>query len=84
MRKVLIPLALAATLLASTAPASFAANRVDRYYTVMCTDAQGNEVQAESVDARAIEQGGKLQAIANFNENNPYGMYCWPEGPFTR
>jgi hypothetical protein len=84
MKKVLIPLALAAALLASAAPASLAANRVDRYYTVMCTDAQGNLSEAESVDARAIEQGGKLQAIANFNENNPFGMYCWAEGPFTR
>ena len=33
---------------------------------------------AESVDAHAIEQGGKLGAIDNFNANHE-GWFCWAE-----
>lgn len=69
---------LAATLclLLATAPAALA--RSDAYYTVVCND--GNSY--ESVDAHAIEQGGKAGAIDNFSTNTPLGLTCWPEGPF--
>ena len=60
-----------------------AAARADTYYTVHCLDPEGNPTVNESVDAHAIEQGGKLGAIANFDANNPTGWFCWAEGPFT-
>lgn len=85
MRKLLIPV-LAAMVLATWAPtaASAGAPRADRYYTVFCVDPADpeNTVEAESVDAHAIEQGGKAAAIAKFSENYPFGWTCWAEGPF--
>jgi hypothetical protein len=48
----------------------------------MCTDPGGHDVVAESVDARAIEQGGKQHAIDLFNANHP-GWSCWADGPFN-
>ena len=69
-------LAAATCLLLATAPAALA--RADAYYTVVCDD--GNTY--ESVDAHAIEQGGKVGAIENFSTKTPFGLDCWPEGPF--
>lgn len=63
----------ATTLLILTAPAALA--REDAYYTVVC-----DGVSYESVDARAIEQGGKDDAVAHFGEK--HGMDCGLEGPF--
>jgi len=37
---------------------------------------------AGSVDARAIEQGGKGHAIELFNANHP-AWSCWAAGPFN-
>ena len=70
------------TLVLATAPSAWAGpSRADSYYTVHCTDPDGNPTVNESVDAHAIEQGGKLDAIANFNDNHE-GWSCWVEGPF--
>jgi hypothetical protein len=81
MRKLVLAAAAGALILA-TAPAAFAGpNRADPYYTVHCFDPGGNPTVNESVDAKAIEQGGKLGAIANFNDNHE-GWTCWAEGPF--
>jgi hypothetical protein len=83
MRKLVLAAATGALVLA-TAPAALAGpNRADSYYTVMCTDPDGVVNAAESVDAHAIEQGGKAAAVDNFNASHP-GWFCWPEGPFTR
>ena len=83
MRKLVCAAAVGALVLA-TAPAALAGpNRADSYYTVMCIDPDGVESAAESVDANAIEQGGKAAAIGNFNASHP-GWFCWPDGPFTR
>src|SRR5205085_1308890 len=56
--------------------------RADTYYEVWCTDADGNLIQAESVDAHAIDQGGKGESILKFSEHNHCGWTCWWEGPF--
>jgi hypothetical protein len=83
MRKLVLAVAAGALVLA-TAPSALAGpNRADSYYTVMCTNPDGVKSTAESVDARAIEQGGKAAAIGNFNASHP-GWFCWAEGPFTR
>ena len=37
----------------------------------------------EAVDARAVERGGKEHAVELFSRNNPFGLTCWLEGPFT-
>jgi len=63
--------ALALTL--AIAPAALA--RADAYYTVVC-----DGISYESVDAHAIEQGGKDDAVAHFGEK--HGMDCGLEGPF--
>ena len=79
----LVMAAAVGTLVLATAPSALAGpNRADSYYTVMCIDPGGSEVQAESVDARAIEQGGKGGAISNFNANHP-AWSCWAVGPFN-
>jgi hypothetical protein len=57
----------------ATAPAASA--RADVYYTVVC-----DGVSYESVDAHAIDQGGKDDAVAHFGEK--HGMSCGLEGPF--
>jgi len=82
LRRVAIAMLGCAAILASVPSAFAGPKRADSYYTVMCIDPSGNLVQAESVDARAIEQGGKAAAIALFNENHP-GWSCWAEGPFN-
>ena len=83
MRRLLFAAAVGALVLA-TAPSVWAGpNRADSYYAVHCTDPDGNPTANESVDAHAIQQGGKLGAIANFNANHD-GWTCWAEGPFNR
>jgi hypothetical protein len=62
-------LPLAAALLVATAPAALA--RADSYYTVIC-----DGIAYESVDAHAIDQGHKWDAIQNFMHNTPFGMSC--------
>ena len=80
MRKLALAAAVGALALA-TAPSALAGpNRADTYYTVHCTDPDGNPTVNESVDAHAIEQGGKRGAIANFNAHHE-GWTCWVEGP---
>jgi hypothetical protein len=82
MRKLVLAAAAGALILA-TAPAALAGpKRADSYYTVHCIDPVGSQSVAESVDAQAIEQGGKGDAIENFNANHP-GWSCWAEGPFN-
>jgi hypothetical protein len=78
MRKLAIVAAAAALSLAAVSPVAAGEKRNDAYYTVHCTDPDGNPTVNESVDARAIEQGGKLGAIDNFNANHD-GWLCWAE-----
>ena len=47
----------------ATAPAAMA--RTEAYYTVVC-----DGISYESVDAHAIEQGGKLAAVLHFGEKH--------------
>ena len=70
---------LACFLLLATAPAVLA--RADTYYTFKCIDPDGNPITAESVDAHAIEQGGKLMGSAHWQSAHP-DYDCWVEGPF--
>lgn len=74
----IVTLVAAAGVLFVTAPTVLA--RSHAYYTVVCDD--GNTY--ESVDARAVEQGHKDDAVVNFSENAPLGLACWLEGPFTQ
>ena len=62
-------------LLIALATAPGASARTDAYYTVVC-----DGVSYESVDAHAIDQGGKDAAVAHFGEK--HGMDCGLEGPF--
>ena len=62
-----------ALLVLAIAPSTLA--REDAYYTVVC-----DGISYESVDAHAIEQGGKLDAVIQFGEK--HGMSCGVEGPF--
>jgi hypothetical protein len=55
------------------APAALA--RDDAYYTVVC-----DGISYESVDAHAIEQGGKLDAVLHFGEK--HDMDCTVDPPF--
>ena len=67
--------AAAATLLVlATVPSALA--RADAYYTVVCDD-----VAYESVDARAVDQGGKDDAVAWFGEKHE--TVCQLAGPFS-
>jgi hypothetical protein len=61
--KRLATLAATALLVLAAAPAAMA--RSDGYYTVVC-----DGVSYESVDAHAIEQGGKLAAVLHFGEKH--------------
>jgi hypothetical protein len=83
MRKLVLSAAVGALVLAAAPSVLAGPNRADSYYTVMCIDPAGDQVQAESVDARAIEQGGKDHAIDNFNANHP-DWFCWADGPFNQ
>jgi hypothetical protein len=60
-------------LILASAPAALA--RADAYYTVVC-----DGVSYESVDAHAVDQGGKDDAVAQFGEK--HGMSCRLDGPF--
>lgn len=83
MKRLALSLVVGVSALAWAPAADAASPRADTYYVVMCTDTDGNLIQAESVDAHAIEQGGKAQAIALFSQHYPFGLTCWAEGPFT-
>ena len=60
---------LAATLCLFLATAPAVSARADAYYTVVC-----DGISYESVDAHAIEQGGKLAAVLHFGEK--HDMNC--------
>ena len=60
-------------LVLATAPATLA--RADTYYTVVC-----DGISYESVDAHAIEQGGKYDAVLHFGEK--HDMDCDVVPPF--
>ena len=60
-------------LVLTSAPAALA--RAEAYYTVMC-----DGVAYESVDARAVDLGGKDNAVALFSEK--LGVDCRLAGPF--
>jgi hypothetical protein len=80
MRKMAVSLIGAVMAVSFTTTAHAATTpRADRYYVVVCND--GNEY--ESVDAHAVEQGGKADAVALFSQNTPFGLTCWLEGPFV-
>ncbi len=83
MRKILVSVVVSLAAFAAIPTAHATTPRADAYYQVWCTDSDGNLVQAESVDAHSIEQGGKAAAIAHFSANFPFGWTCWPVGPFT-
>jgi hypothetical protein len=72
MKRLSIIVAILFLVLAS-APAALA--RADAYYTVVC-----DGVSYESVDAHAVDQGGKDDAVAQFGEK--HGMSCSLDGPF--
>ena len=71
MKRMAIPVS-ALLLLLATGPTAL--GRADDTYTVHCDD--GNTY--ETVDAHAIESGGKDGAIVHFNDT-PLGLFCWPE-----
>ena len=76
-------LAIACGLLLAATPAVLAApGRADMFYTFKCIDPDGNPITAESVDAHAIEQGGKLMGSAQWESAHP-DYECWVEGPFS-
>jgi hypothetical protein len=63
-------------------PAALAGpNRANTFYTFVCIDPDGNLITAESVDAHAIEQGGKLMGSAHWEAAHP-DFDCHVEGPF--
>ena len=72
MRKVLISV-VAARATPWAAPAALAGERANRHYTVMC-----DGVAYESVDARAVELGGKGLALPLFPRAR-----CTLAGPFN-
>jgi hypothetical protein len=76
MRKIVVIVIACATLFGTAGSAFAGAKRADSYYTVMCFDPAGALVEAESVDAHAIDQGGKRHAIDLFNAHHP-DWYCW-------
>ena len=77
MRKALLVAFAFVSVVASAGSASAGEKRADTYYTVMCYDPTGALVQAESVDAHTIDQGGKRHAIDLFNAHHP-DWFCWP------
>ncbi len=82
MRKTMVMLAVAIAAVMAAPSAGATTPRADAYYEVWCIDPSGALVQAETVDAHAIEQGGKDHAIALFVANHP-AWNCWAVGPFN-
>ena len=76
MRRIAAPLVAGIMALGFTPTALAATPRADTYYTVVC---DGTEF--ESVDAHAVEQGGKAHSVALFSEHK--GVSCSLIGPFT-
>ena len=72
MTKILTAAAVVAATL-GVALTAVAGSRADAYYTVYC-----DGVPYESVDAHAVEQGGKAAAVAHFP-----GGECELKGPFN-
>ena len=80
--KTLAAMMVTAMWLFAAVPAVLAApGRADTFYTFVCIDPDGNLITAESVDARAIEQGGKLMGSAQWEAAHP-DYDCHVEGPF--
>jgi hypothetical protein len=77
MRKIVVSL-IAALMAVGFTSTALATPRADTYYTVVC-----NGAEYESVDAHAVELGGKAHAVALFSEHYPFGLECSLEGPFT-
>jgi len=76
--RILVIVLIVCVALVGTAGSAFAGDkRADAYYTVMCYDPTGALVEAESLDAHAIDQGGKGHAIDLFNAHHP-DWSCWP------
>jgi hypothetical protein len=84
MKKILLSTILGAAMLLPASAATADTPRVDRYYTVVCFDPADPEtaIEAESIDAHAIEQGGKKHAIELFSQNYPFHLDCTWTGPF--
>ena len=78
MKKIAVPLIAGILALGFTPSASAATPRADRYYVVVC-----NGTEYESVDAHAVELGGKAYAVALFSQHYPFDLQCSLEGPFT-
>jgi len=78
MRTILILVMTSVALVTTATSAIAGVKRADTHYVVTCYDPTGALVQAESVDAHAIEQGGKAHAIDLFNAHH-LDWYCWPE-----
>jgi hypothetical protein len=83
MRRLALAVVTGALLMASAPIASASTPRADSYFEVWCLDTAGNLIQAESIDAHAIQLGHKDDAIRLFTDNYPFGLTCWPVGPFT-
>jgi hypothetical protein len=75
MRKIAVSLIVAAMAVAVPTAASAAGPRAEAHYTVVC-----DGIAYESVDAHAVELGGKAHAVDLFNEH--LGEQCSLEGPF--
>ena len=83
MRRFALVAVAGAMLLAAAPVASASTPRADSYFEVWCLDGDHNLVQAESVDAHAILQGHKDDAVAAFGDHFPFGWACWVVGPFN-
>jgi hypothetical protein len=69
MKRIVVPL-VAGILALGFTPSAFAATpRADTYYTVVC-----DGIEYESVDAHAVDQGGKAHAVELFNQH--FGAGC--------
>jgi hypothetical protein len=78
MKRIAVPL-VAGILALGFTPSAFAATpRADRYYVVVC-----NGTEYESVDAHAVELGGKALAVSLFSEHYPFQLQCSLQPRFT-
>jgi hypothetical protein len=78
MRKIAVPVVVGILALGLTPTALAATPRADAYYVVVC-----NGSEYESVDAHAVELGGKDHAVYLFSQHYPFGLECALQGPFT-
>jgi hypothetical protein len=77
MRKIAVSL-LATVMAVGFTGTAFATPRADSFYVVVC-----NGIEYESVDANAVELGGKALAVELFSKHYPFDLECSLEGPFT-